>query len=314
MIKEKVKPMVTIIMATYNRAHFILESLVSVQRQSFTDFECLIIDDGSSDNTAEVIQRILETDPRFCYFERSENYKKGLPGCRNYGLDLASGNYIIFFDDDDLVHPQNLEICLKLVEKSKIDFVNYQKQVFYDKYPTLGQINSDTLTPAYFEAKDVSALITGKKAMASCTVMWDKCCFDEIRFNEELQYAEEWECYTRILLNGFSGISINKVLYFNRKHPKSNTGEFLKKDLIRVTSKINAAKLIIANLKVKGIFSEDLNRFFIRMGFNLNSDSLIKTSLKANNDKLSRRLFYQIAFYIYPILRPILRLKGRLQG
>ena len=96
-------PKVTIIMATYNRAHFIVETLLSIQNQIFQDWECLIIDDGGTDNTAEVIKPILDQDTRFSYRKRPEQYQKGLPGCRNYGIDLAQGQYIIFFDDDVLI-------------------------------------------------------------------------------------------------------------------------------------------------------------------------------------------------------------------
>ena len=83
-----VSPKVTIIMATYNRAHFIVETLESIQTQSFKDWECLIIDDGATDDTNEIINPILKEDHRFQFLKRPESYKKGLPGCRNFGLDI----------------------------------------------------------------------------------------------------------------------------------------------------------------------------------------------------------------------------------
>ncbi len=98
-------------MATYNRAHLITETLRSIQAQTYTNFECSIIDDGGTDNTAEIIAPFLE-DTRFTFQKRPSTYGKGLPGCRNYGLDLAKGEFVIFFDDDDIIHPQNLEIGL----------------------------------------------------------------------------------------------------------------------------------------------------------------------------------------------------------
>ena len=89
--------MISIIMATYNRAHFIKESLDSILNQSYENWECIIIDDGGMDNTAEVIDPILEGDSRFKFFQREKKYIKGLPGCRNMGLDLSVGDYIVFF-------------------------------------------------------------------------------------------------------------------------------------------------------------------------------------------------------------------------
>jgi glycosyltransferase involved in cell wall biosynthesis len=118
-------------MATYNRAHFIEETLCSIQNQSFSNWECLIIDDGSKDKTVEVLKPYLDKDDRFQYIKRSSKYKKGLPGCRNMGLDLAEGDYIIFFDDDDIVHPQLLELCIKEFKERNIDYCRYERRVFF---------------------------------------------------------------------------------------------------------------------------------------------------------------------------------------
>ena len=108
-------PQVSIIMATYNRAHLIEETLDSILNQSFINWECLIIDDGSTDNTTEVLRPYLLKDLRLRYSERTKDHKKGLSGCRNQGLELAKGDYIIFFDDDDMVHPDNLKICMEVL-------------------------------------------------------------------------------------------------------------------------------------------------------------------------------------------------------
>jgi len=89
-------PTISIILATYNRAHFIEETLCSIQNQTFKDWECLIIDDGGNDNTFEVITPILKSDSRFTFQKRLDNYQKGLSGSRNYGLDIAKGDFVIF--------------------------------------------------------------------------------------------------------------------------------------------------------------------------------------------------------------------------
>jgi GalNAc5-diNAcBac-PP-undecaprenol beta-1,3-glucosyltransferase len=124
-------------MATYNRAHFIVETLLSIQNQDFKEWECIIIDDGGTDDTKDIIKVILDNDIRFRFLTRDKRYKKGLPGCRNCGLDKAKGEYIIFFDDDDIVHPQNLSISLNCLETSKKDFCHYAKSPFINVTPVL---------------------------------------------------------------------------------------------------------------------------------------------------------------------------------
>jgi len=256
-------PIVTIIMATYNRAHFISEALQSIQAQTFWDWECLIIDDGGTDNTQEVIAPIVENDDRFRFFKRPDTYLKGLPGCRNYGLDLAKGSFIIFFDDDDIVHPDNLKICLDVFDSNNIDFCHYQKSGFDGSKP---QMKESTVTKQQeLTKKQIDKIVTQEIGLASCTVMWKKHCFDQNRFKENLLYAEEWELYTRLISNNLNGIIIDAILYYNRKHPHSNTGEFFRKNPIRQASKKEAILLIVQNLKSKQLLSPPLIRYFIQL-------------------------------------------------
>ena len=88
--------------------------------------------------------------------------------------------------------------------------------------------------------KKIDRILKNELLISSCSVLWKKECFKEHRFVEHLMYAEEWELYSRIILSGFKGISINKTLYYVRKHSNSNTGEFYKKDTLRLLSNANA--------------------------------------------------------------------------
>jgi len=256
-------PLVSIIMATYNRAHLIAETLCTIQAQTHTNFECIIIDDGGTDDTATMVSPFLE-DSRFTFQKRKEKFGKGLPGCRNYGLDLAKGDYIIFFDDDDVIHPQNLEIGLAIFNSHPaINFVHYAKQSFVtsDAVVTLPEISSYTQQKA--PANVHAALVKGEIGFASCTVLWNGTCFTENRFDDTLQYAEEWECYTRLLAMYPEGILTDAVLYYNRKHPESNTGEFFSGNSKRLQSKIKASKLVIRFLNERQLLTEDLQKFFV---------------------------------------------------
>lgn len=304
---------VSIILATYNRAHFIEGTLKSISDQSFKNWECLIIDDGSKDNTEVVVKSFVNQDKRFKYFKRGIEYKKGLPGSRNQGLELARGDYVIFFDDDDIIHPGNLQFCLNELRRNNVYFCRYDKKPFTGKKFTLTFATSENYTSRYFKLSDIDKMITGEIPFASCCVMWDKKCFERNRFNEELMYAEEWECYSRILSSGYEGVSIDRVLYFNRKHPNSNTGEFQNYDPVRRSSKVEAAKLIINNLSTKNLFKKpDLEKFFLRMGFDLQNLSLILLTLKRNDSGFIRTWKYKLGFRFYPLLKPLLKFKGRI--
>jgi len=300
-------------MATYNRADLICETLDSIIHQTYENWECLIIDDGSKDNIKEILRSYLLKDPRLKYFERTKDHKKGLPGCRNQGLELAKGDYIIFFDDDDIVHPDNLKICMEVLSDKELYFCRYDKEPFRGEWkPDTFKLDSG-FTSKFIDIIDLENIIIGNLPFASCTVLWKKECFEENRFKEELLYAEEWECYTRILSSGIKGISIDKVLYFNRKHPNSNTGEFHNNDPLRMSSNLRAINLVIDNLFKKGLLSSNLVQYFIRTGFFLKEISVIEDVLKHSNAGAFKKLKYLWGFRIYPVLKPFFNLKSKLK-
>lgn len=303
---------VTIIMATYNRAHFIEETLKSVQAQSFVNWECLIIDDGGTDNTKLVISPILEQDARFQYLKRPDKYIKGLSGCRNYGLDLAQGEYVIFFDDDDIVHPQNLECCVGELVKSDIWFCRYVRQVFFDVFDYNFDY-SKTYTSFYIDQSDVERMLKNELQFNSCSIMWKKDCFEKNRFAENLMYCEDWELYSRIVSSGYRGISIDKCLFFGRKHPNSMTGEFYRNDPIRRESFSDAILLVVQNLKEKQLLTYSLKRYFIATAIEFEEYNLNKKILNILELPIFEKLKWQFFYTVLPMRLAIHKRKKSLK-
>lgn len=296
MREDKVK--VSIIMATYNRAHFIMESLQSIQLQTYENWECLIIDDGGNDNTQIVITPLLQQDKRFQFLKRPDTYKKGLPGCRNYGLDLAKGDYVIFFDDDDIVHPQNLELCIQGIKSGNYQFCHYKKQSFSDNVPV---IEKQTLViKKRLSDESMTDFVTQKQGIASCTVLWNIDCFDKIRFNENLLYAEEWECYCRIFLNGYEGVMLSNVLYYNRKHLESNTGEFWRGNKIRVESKKQAVLLVAKNLTNANFMTPEILKYLTGFAMDLRDYNLLIELLQVINIKRKKQYVVLMKYHLFP--------------
>lgn len=292
-------PKVSIIMATYNRAHFIVETLESIQNQTFEDWECLIIDDGGNDNTKEVISEILEKDNRFQFCQRPEKYKKGLSGCRNYGLDLAKGDCVIFFDDDDFVHPDNLKMTFEMIIDNDVDFCHYQKKSYTIDKPVLNEAIVKKIE--LLTKKDIAKIITQEIGLASCTVLWKKKCFEKNRFNEDLQYAEEWECYSRIISEGFNGVVIDTILYYNRKHAKSNTAEFYKNNSIRRTSYAEAILLVFNNLVEYELLTKKLLHYFIQLSLNFKEYKLFQQLLISSQLSKFKKLKWHFFYFSLPL-------------
>lgn len=301
-------PTVTIIMATYNRAHFIVESLLSIQKQTFLDWECLIIDDGGTDNTVEVITPLLDQDTRFKYYKREDNYLKGLPGCRNQGLDLAKGEYVIFFDDDDIAHPQNLECCVEELKEVSISFCRYIRNVFFGDFDYHFDYSKE-YTHFYIDKKDIQKMLNNELQFNSCAVMWKKVCFKENRFAENLMYVEEWELYSRIVSSGFNGISIDKCLFYGRKHLESNTGEYYSNNPIRRASYAEAILLVVQNLKEKKLLTYSLKRYFIAFSIDFEEYNLCQNILNVLDLPTFEKLYWQIFYKVLPFRLKLHRMR-----
>lgn len=112
---------VSVIVPSYNYGHFISETLDSVLKQTHKNWECIIIDDGSTDNTREIVQKYVKRDCRFKYIYQKN---KGLAGARNTGILNASGEYIQLLDADDLLYSEKIRLQLDfcLTQKSLISY------------------------------------------------------------------------------------------------------------------------------------------------------------------------------------------------
>ena len=118
------QPLVSIIIPTYNRAHLIGETLDSVLTQTYTHWECIVVDDGSTDETSEVMQPYLDKDPRFQYHHRPKNRPKGANACRNYGFKLSKGKYIQWLDSDDLIKCDKLAVQISRLHYENPDVIS----------------------------------------------------------------------------------------------------------------------------------------------------------------------------------------------
>ena len=100
---------VSIIIPVYNRSELIRETLDSVLEQTYSNWQCIAVDDGSTDNSMDILAEYANKDNRFTFFQRPESRSKGANACRNIGLQNAVGDYVMFLDSDDLLSPTCLE-------------------------------------------------------------------------------------------------------------------------------------------------------------------------------------------------------------
>ncbi|MDO1448838.1 glycosyltransferase [Rhodocytophaga aerolata] len=126
-----VSPLVSIVVPCFNYGHYILETLTSVLEQSFPHWECIIVDDGSTDNTRDVVVKFVEKDERFRYIYQPN---KGMSGARNTAFKMAKGSYIQLLDADDLLEFDKLNVQVNFLHNNPdVDIVYSDVRFFTDK-------------------------------------------------------------------------------------------------------------------------------------------------------------------------------------
>jgi glycosyltransferase involved in cell wall biosynthesis len=216
-------PLVSIIIPTYNRFTFLGESIDSITAQTYQNWECLIIDDGSCDYTPELIQFYTERDSRIQYYKRPYEYRKGANACRNYGLSLSKGKYINWFDSDDIMHPQKTLKQVLVLENSK------KMDACISKY-NLCDFRMKLIRKMPLKNRDNILLdyLTEKSFFNFQTTLFRKSTL-ELKPDESLHKAQELEFFIRYFQQ--SGIEIqvlSESLVDVRLHENNITSGFNK--------------------------------------------------------------------------------------
>ena len=193
--------LVSIIIPTYNRAHLIGETLNSVLAQTYTNWECIIVDDGSTDNTDEVVDEYLKKDKRFQYHHRPKDRLPGGNAARNYGFELSKGEFINWFDSDDLMHKNLVLLKMKAFKSSEIDFVFCNNKVFIKKTDCLDGSISSIIKKS--SSKNIYNYILGKLFFPTPGPLWRKKSLDKaVLFNENLRRGQESDFHFKQLILG----------------------------------------------------------------------------------------------------------------
>ena len=179
-------PKVSVVIPTYNRAHLIGETIQSVLCQTFRDFETIIVDDGSNDNTREVVSRFPVK-----YFHQ-EN--RGVSAARNAGIKLSSGQYIAFLDSDDLWLRHALEKGVQALDRyPEAGFAYGQGYLTDERGHIFGLIKSSFLRDSsVVDGKELIREMLSTYTVPIGTAMYRKYCIDTVGgFNEAMKMAED---------------------------------------------------------------------------------------------------------------------------
>jgi glycosyltransferase involved in cell wall biosynthesis len=188
----------SVIIPVYNKLRYLSGLLEQVMEQTFRDFECLLIDDGSTDGSGVVCDEFAAKDPRFRVFHIPNG---GVSHARNVGLDAARGEYITFIDSDDGIRPGYLENLVQCMEKSCADLVisGYEK-VDADGIMLSAVIPETTGAVCFVDWLSDFGRVQLQTGLYGCCVakLFPRALVQRIRFDESLRLAEDFDFYLNL--------------------------------------------------------------------------------------------------------------------
>jgi glycosyltransferase involved in cell wall biosynthesis len=209
------KHIISIIIPTFNRAHLISETLDSIIAQTYTYWECIVVDDGSTDDTEKVLQEYILKDERFQYYQRPDLKPKGACSCRNYGFSLSKGEYVNWFDDDDIMHYDFLQSKLSKFKYCDVDVVISKSKTFKDSLNNIIPKANRT-----YESNNILVdFVKLKRSWITCDPLWKKSFLYGINlFDVSLKKGQDRDFHIRMLFKKPEILFVNEFLTYYRCH------------------------------------------------------------------------------------------------
>lgn len=292
------KPLVSVIMPNYNGAKFIEKSINSILNQTYQNFELIIIDDGSSDNSTKLIESFDSKKIRF--YINDENL--GVSATRNRAIDLSNGKYIAFMDSDDISPLNRLEIQVDFLEKNdEFGLLSGHYESFTEYY---GLYTKRKFRKHSIIEEKIKVDLNFFGAIVSPATMIKKSVIDKhnIKFDTNLRIAEDFDFWRRI--GKYSKVmNLDKKLIYYRKHQNNS----IKKRNLNERHFVKALKKSFYDLGIsfENIFDENERIKNLESFFKLidNLKSFEENNKKNNqfNQKYLNESISQLIFLLYKI-------------
>lgn len=234
-------PLVSIIVPAYNAAQYIEESLHSLLNQTWPNLEVIVIDDGSQDDTASIVEG-LRQDHSALVLHRQENH--GVSTARNRGIELAQGEYIALQDADDISAPDRIAKQLAYLEQHQLALCGCGITIF-------GRKKKNKLYPEFDSELKPNFLFFGR-TIAGPTVMFSRHAVGDIRFNAAIKYGEDLDFIWRVAFhNGNRVGNVQDALYHYRQHDQQATTK------LNQTNRDNMISILSAFLQEHGMIATE---------------------------------------------------------
>lgn len=212
--------LVSVIIPCYNQGTFLNEALESVFNQVFLDWECIVVDDGSTDDSKVICQKWIDRDERFKYIYQNNS---GVSSARNLGIENANGSFIQFLDSDDLLHNSKIQLSLDALSLPE----NKEVKIVISNFETISN-DSEEITAPFCVLNErffnVQGFLTEWNFSFSVQIQcgfFESSLFENIRFPENLSAQEDWVVWVLLFKLHNKCVFIDKPLAYYRINPES---------------------------------------------------------------------------------------------
>ncbi|HXB41313.1 MAG TPA: glycosyltransferase [Bacteroidia bacterium] len=231
-------PLVSVLLPVYNSAAYVKSAIESILKQTFIDFELLIINDGSTDNSFSLISSF--SDSRIRIINNEKNI--GLTATLNKGIDLAKGKYIARMDADDISFPERFEKQINYLEKNiTVSLLATRTALINTEGEITGEWNDDV---KYTDGNSIRKQMAFSNCIVHPSIMIRADILKKYKYNDYQKSAEDWDLWLRLLADGHKIHKLNDILLHYRVHPQSTmAGEkqiTLQQRLIKIKRKFLA--------------------------------------------------------------------------
>lgn len=282
MLDKVEKKMVSIVLPVYNGEKYLEKSIQSVISQSYMNWELLILDDCSTDNSSIIAKKYVARDNRIKYYRNESNLK--LPRNLNKGFSLSNGEYLTWTSDDNMYKPNAIEKMVDALENNDdSDFV----------FASCRIIDEDDNEIEYIMVDDLSKKrIVGLDSVGAC-FMYTRKVYETVGdYDPNFTLVEDFDYWQRIFMK-FNAVTINEILYFYRWHDGALTST-MKKEQFNSTLE----KMLLKNRSGFGKITM-LEKYYYYFGLNRCRENL---ESKENPYKIKYKLFslYYLFFHRLP--------------
>ena len=224
-----IKDTVSVIIPVYNREEYIRECIDSVFAQSHQEFEIVIIDDGSSDNTVEICESLAESDDRIKFIKAEHG---GVSAARNKGLEAAKGEYVFFLDSDDVIHPMLFETLVTAMKQNNAAIsgtvvVNFPDKHWHEVKDMIAKSSSVGETTYQSHQQSLDAMFRGSSPLSMIGgIMMRRDLIGDTKFNTDIYIGEDYLFIYENLIKGADTVFLRQKWYYCRLHSNNSSWDY----------------------------------------------------------------------------------------